>query len=137
MTLAGHTLIAKVIAVSHLRFPLPPFWADEPQNPMLLQFFSSFHHICFHLTMHPIPLLRVLERSLNPAVGINIRKTWSLGWVQVGEAAGWGGGARTGPRFRMRHTGKSHWMGLHASPTEVQIDSSFSSDLFLDPLSRD
>lgn len=133
MTLAGHNLIAKVIAAAHLRFPLPRFWADEPQNPMLLQFFSSFHH----LTMHPISLLRVLERSLNPAVGINIRKNWSLPWVQVGKAAGWGRGVRTGPRFRMRHTGKSHWTGLHASPTEVQIDSSFISDLFLDPLSRD
>lgn len=105
---------------------------------MLLQFFSSFHHIRFHLTMHPILLLRVLEHSLNPAVGINIRKTWSLPWVQVGEAAGWGRGVRTGPQVQDAPYRKIPLEGLHASPpTEVQIDSSFSSDLFLDPLSRD
>lgn len=101
MTLAGHTLIAKVIAAAHLRFPLPPFWAGEPQNPMFLQFFSNFHHICFHLTMHPIPLLRVLEHSLNPAVGINIGRPGLWAGCRLGRLLAGVEEPELGPRFRM------------------------------------
>lgn len=55
----------------------------------------------------------------------------------VEESACCSGGTRTGPLFQVASDRKIPLEGLDVSPEVVQIDESFSSDLFLDPFSGD
>lgn len=55
----------------------------------------------------------------------------------MGEGACCSGGTRTGPLFQVASDRKIPLKGLGVSPKVVQIDESFSSDLFLDPFSGD
>lgn len=60
VTSAGHILIPKVIAVSHLRFPPPHFGLMNLRIQCPFQVPTTF---CFNLTTQSFTLLRILERA--------------------------------------------------------------------------